>query len=566
MASTGSLDELIKTYSNSPFGVKSTKFYGVQMPGYTEERPIILRTLPSTKAFLPVCPSVRFKEFSTEEEAADYSQFRCPVIADHSFKRVIEPRSKYPSPSQTDKDALLLAVSRGDTSTVHRLAWKNPRLLVTSDDGPQCYKGTWRQTVLHLAVQAQNFPLFCTLMEIIENPLLAEFTRLTEFENVEERGVVIVRNYLNNRTKKEESVLDCAVIYGAVEIVDFLTVHPLCDMKTCRRDELSSKSVVCSKGGKAESKAVISEMLEGRWYIPVFIAVNIFQEASIGRPVSVSETHELLREGKLVGLMGPMTESVANEMFDQLQTTHQRDLASTPVPNSRTKSLSKKNKQKHAHYNGDVVDEAQRDEDLSVRSSVKRTSVRTTRWNEGRCRKLAKKHGLKWQEWWSFLRCFMDLASPKGLLKFETFLSSQFYGGEKPQQDGFEDGPSPGLGNLDLVEILSVHYTRSNPALSSLPQESVEPMEDSGEIFYTPPQSPEPVEESLNHFCSTYSNFKRGFIGKGDVPSVMDHEVFEALKTADIPDDFRYVLAWRTLMQRRCNEEELAAAFGRFAI
>ena len=168
---------------------------------------------------------IDLQEFTTRNEAMDFSQFKVAPVADQSFKRAMEPRSPFPSPSQADKDLLVASVAAGDCSTVQRLAWKNPRLLVTPDDAPLCYRGTWRQTVLHLAVQAQHFPLFCTLMEVIDSASLASLTQLTEFENLTERRNVIVSNYLNNRNKREESVLDCAVIYGVVEIVDFLTVR-----------------------------------------------------------------------------------------------------------------------------------------------------------------------------------------------------------------------------------------------------------------------------------------------------------------------------------------------------
>ena len=310
------------------------------------------------------------------------------------------------------------------------MAWKNPRLLITSDDGPQCYKGTWRQTVLHLAVQAQNFPLFCTLLEIIENPLFAEYTRLTEFENLEERRTAIVRNYLNNRTKKEESVLDCAVIYGCVEIVDFLTVHPLCDTKMSRRDGLSLKTVVCSKSGKTENKVAISEILDGRWYIPVFCAPNIFQEAVIGEPVSVTEAQDLLRSGKVVGLLGPIAGNLASELYDYLQSSHRHSL--NAAHKSRSNSISRR---KIVHGNGDnvsqdTIDKAFVSNEANLFTPEKRTAVRTMRWNEERCRLLAKEHKLKWREWWSFLQSFVDISSVKGLTKLEAFLSSQFYGKE----------------------------------------------------------------------------------------------------------------------------------------
>ena len=118
MAFSGTVDELMTSFSTPPVGLKSTKFYGVQIPGRTEERPIVLQKLPVTKTFLAVCPSVRFKEFSSEEEAADYSQFRCPIVTDHSFRRVIEPRSRYPNPSQVDREALLLALTTGNVAAV----------------------------------------------------------------------------------------------------------------------------------------------------------------------------------------------------------------------------------------------------------------------------------------------------------------------------------------------------------------------------------------------------------------------------------------------------------------
>lgn len=104
-----------------------------------------------------------------------------------------------------------------------------------------------------------------TIMETLEKPAFVASTRITAYENVEERRTVIISNLLNNRNKNAESVLDCALAHACVEMVDFLTVHPLCDVemqKGCKTQVGAKCSV------KPLPKAVVEEissMLEGRW-------------------------------------------------------------------------------------------------------------------------------------------------------------------------------------------------------------------------------------------------------------------------------------------------------------
>lgn len=157
----------------APFRVTSpdsehTRYIGVQIPGETTSKlcsyPLVLHSfLPSkTIVSLPSAfrSTMRFKEFPTYEQACQFSKGELAVPVDENMKKVVEPRSPYPTPSNADKDAFLAALSTGNRHGVRKLLWKNPKLLVSPDDSSQYYRGTWRQTPLHMAVQSQNFPLF----------------------------------------------------------------------------------------------------------------------------------------------------------------------------------------------------------------------------------------------------------------------------------------------------------------------------------------------------------------------------------------------------------------------
>ena len=109
-------------------------------------------------------------------------------------------------------------------------------------------------------------------------------------------------------------------------------------------------------------------------------------------------------------------------------------------------------------------------------------------------------------------------------------------------------------------------FRLSNPSSSNEPAQTVAPElfaeDDDHEIFYTPPTSPEPIEMALLHCCARYSNRETRFIG-GRKPSPSDYEVYEVLKNEVIPDDFRYILAWKDQMERLLRADDLTNVMSR---
>ncbi|OQV18864.1 hypothetical protein BV898_07118 [Hypsibius exemplaris] len=561
------MDDLMTSFSEPP-QENALRYFGVQMAGKTEENPIVLKKLPNPKTFLAICPTVRFKEFSTREEALAFSQFDVPIVTDQSFKRAAEPRSPFPSPSVAERDLLLSSIAAGDCATLRGLAWKNPRLLVTPDEAPQCYRGTWRQTALHLAVQASSFPVFCTLMEVIDSRAFAVATQLTEFEDLEVRRKMMVGNYLNNRNRKEESALDCAIVFGMVEIVDFLTVHPLCDLKTGKSLQQWQSTVCtrCDADRKAHCPTIMS-MLEGRWYLPVYPSPASFGKSIVGEPVPVNTMRQALRDGKLTGFIGPATREQCEKLSCDIKTLH-----AEKGRRSRTRSRTA----------SDVADGKWEDVDAEMnRAGVRRGGVGGRslspkvglKGTEAVARALAKRNGLGWKEWWSFLGKFLDIASARGLVELEGYLANRAGNNWDIESAGETVDLLCINDDLTVVEILSLHYTRHSSTHISSPAVTFTPVtqtstaesqfdlddEDSLDIFYTPPSSPEPIHTALFNFSERYAKRPSLFVG-GRKPSLSDCDLYDALMDVPIPDDFRYILAWRDQMARNLQAADLTDA------
>ena len=191
------------------------------------------------------------------------------------------------------------------------------------------------------------------------------------------------------------------------------------------------KSAVCSRSSterKAHSSTILS-MLHSRYFLPLYAATEAMQKAVVGDPVPVDVMRSALRDGILAGFIGPLSQVECQNIFADWKKSQRESLRSQLAPRNAR----------------DVEDGSDlEDQPMDAASEMESMTMPTTPSGRGAskiskspqaglilrkrtedvCRRLAKKGGFRWREWWSFLGEFLDISTPYGLAELEAFLAN----------------------------------------------------------------------------------------------------------------------------------------------
>lgn len=183
------------------------------------------------------------------------------------------------------------AIEGGDLKRVREIVWNNPRYLVGNGDTPSILKEGTRYNALHVSALAKN-PKMCEL--ILQTVGNSKFVQLLHGKRdmalCEDVAAILVDLYLNMPEKgRNETALHLAVKFGASEVVEVLVSYPQCSM-TPNSDGLYPKDVICARLDGASQDLInsISEMLEGRFYVPVIRSIDNTMPPVIGEPFSAT--------------------------------------------------------------------------------------------------------------------------------------------------------------------------------------------------------------------------------------------------------------------------------------
>lgn len=319
----------------------------------------------------------RFKAFKTRAEAEEFSKngklavsinmeglkspSSLPIPAEKSLHRSLSPQ---------ELCAFRKEIEQNNLSTVYQMIMDNPRYLVSVANTPTILKNGPRYNALHVAVLSKNLNMCKLILQTIELPAFIQLLHMpgqTE-QNVMETGLILLESYLNMPDKsRRETPLHYAAQYGLKDIVELLITYNLCKM-THNKDGLLPKEVICNRCDPPASDALkktIADLLEERFFVPVYRSHDESEPPIIGEPFTGNKTQAnetgnkngLSPERRIAALAGPMDKDQARAFQKRwktpprLQVTNMVRSPGHSTPFSDTSPLKVKN---HSFINNNL--------------------------------------------------------------------------------------------------------------------------------------------------------------------------------------------------------------------
>ncbi|XP_068239248.1 ankyrin repeat and LEM domain-containing protein 2 homolog [Palaemon carinicauda] len=370
----------------------------------------------------------RFKSFSTYEDALYFAE-NGPVIAltqnigvsedNKTVNLNAEKPSPYRGPKSQDLVKFRKAIEKDDMVYFDKCIEENPRYLVSSGDTPSILQEGSRYNALHIACRTDRPKFITKVLSTVADPQF--FQRLYPDDTLESsarRSMYLLDAYLNTPDKGlNETPLHFASKHGSLECVRILTSYPDCS-KT--RKNKFSQTPLESVGSRAKnlSKAAIQEicnLLGDHYYVPLLRNDDLCVLPQVGEPWSPKQDSPgfLTEEQQLLACISPS--SSGSPLSPATPTLKVRGYAG-PMSPSQAESFYRRWRETGC---------------LSPSRSTKArvASLRLTDRDKGLervGRDLALTNGYNWNEYWSFLGSFTNLASEDGLAKLEKHLRLKF--------------------------------------------------------------------------------------------------------------------------------------------
>ncbi|OQR66874.1 ankyrin repeat and LEM domain-containing protein 2-like [Tropilaelaps mercedesae] len=361
--------------------------------------PYVFTDLPSAIQFCKRFKEGRFKKFASLAEAEQFSldadivpstdgtdsqqSHTRPKSPDLPQSRddkpkVVAEKSAFRAPRAQELVRLRRLVHEGDCQTLRDRVWANPRLLVGSGDNPTIVHEGARYNVFHCAARSNQSEILEVLMQLLRD--VAIFKKLYPEDNEDttyRRMAFLVGLYLNipDKTTKGYTPLHFASSLGHHSCVAVLVRQPECNIDAVNGDGQTAFDVA---GERDTSEAKEQNTLKIRKLLSSdTVIIPIFRD-----PVDLSEPE----------LGAPLV--APDPMFDSRH---------PPLP---------------------VADRQQICDELK-KTKKDQADVRLTDPDKGLenvARTLARRYGTGWNEYWSFLGCWADLASDEGVALLEGYL------------------------------------------------------------------------------------------------------------------------------------------------
>lgn len=352
----------------------------------------------------------RFKAFTSREEAAAFSvqpavtAVEATDVPDSTTVALVgEKSSNYRAPKSQDLVQLRKAIEAGDANFFKQNVWSNPRYLVGSGDTPTVLQEGYRYNALHVACAKRQPALVQLLLDTLQDAHFLELLYPDDSTDVRNRRKVFLLDlYLNTPDKGRcETPLHFACKFGCYEAVDLLVALPECDRNRLNKEGQTPREIICDRlpSATADLKNRMDALFEERLLVPVLRSEDNSVAPTVGEPFSPNAS-PLRSSGatsprdsslSIMATAGPMSPSEARSMYRQWKT-----------PKRRSIGLK---------------------EPLSPMDSMRLADIEKGLERIGRG--LAKEMRVPWSEYWPFLGCWCNLASPEGLEKLEAHLRSK---------------------------------------------------------------------------------------------------------------------------------------------
>ncbi|KAH6935345.1 hypothetical protein HPB50_005227 [Hyalomma asiaticum] len=352
----------------------------------------------------------RFKAFTSREEAAAFSvqpavtAVEATDVPDSTTVALVgEKSSNYRAPKSQDLVQLRKAIEAGDANFFKQNVWSNPRYLVGSGDTPTVLQEGYRYNALHVACAKRQPALVQLLLDTLQDAHFLELLYPDDSTDVRNRRKVFLLDlYLNTPDKGRcETPLHFACKFGCYEAVELLVALPECDRNRLNKEGQTPREIICDRlpSATADLKNRMDALFEERLLVPVLRSEDNSVAPTVGEPFSPNAS-PLRSSGatsprdsslSIMAAAGPMSPSEARSMYRQWKT-----------PKRRSIGLK---------------------EPLSPMDSMRLADIEKGLERIGRG--LAKEMRVPWSEYWPFLGCWCNLASPEGLEKLEAHLRSK---------------------------------------------------------------------------------------------------------------------------------------------
>ncbi|XP_015126276.1 ankyrin repeat and LEM domain-containing protein 2 isoform X2 [Diachasma alloeum] len=503
----------------------------------------------------------RLKTFKSRLAAEKYAEHGFEEAGANKLPKVQvvnaeEKASSFRAPRSQELVIFRKHIERGELDTVIKMAWENPRYLISSGDTPAILQEGCRYNALHIASSKTQEAQMCEkLLEIVSDPKFVELLYGKGCKSTYETTAKIWLDlYLNTPDKGlNETPLHFAAKYGKIEVVKVLLSYPQCLKTVKNKCGQTPIQVVCSRKGQDDESLAreIRMLFEDQYYVPVWRAEDNSLQPTIGMPFSPSSPPRLKIDPlspkvEVKAMAGPMPKSQAIEF---------RRKWKTPPRMSRTPT-------KTNDHNDSFTFLSPRSRDPGVRLQNTEKGLETVG------RELAHEYQVNWSEWWPFMNDAADLSCIEGLSKLERYFRTRStrlqedkvkLEAEKATKmsmrnagkgrrrltsdrgDGEEIGDNGVSEELDDMEMLikqleMCSLNRSTPTDTSTDS-------DADEKFQTPPETPQigsDAEDSGDDYSlaeeddAVYDNLfiDGSYPGKNDIdvinamPETIDAEIF----------------------------------------
>ncbi|XP_015791049.1 ankyrin repeat and LEM domain-containing protein 2 [Tetranychus urticae] len=361
----------------------------------------------------------------------------------------------FPTPSPPELCKLRKAIECGDFDLVYSLITENPKYVITSSDTPVILMEGPRFNGVHIACRCNQIEILEFILKTINNPDFIKKLYPNDSDAVtEETRKHLLDLYLNTPDKAAlDTPLHFASKFAAADCVKLLLTYPGCDRERRNKFGETPYDVICSRKRDSQAYEKIKEYFEARFYISI---MRKYDRVTVCTP---SETPP--KDDSISGIAGPMSPKLAEEIYSKLK--------------SPAKSTSPRK------FNIRLTDGSR---------GVERVARMECRY-----------HNLDWVEYWPFLNCYVDLASPEGLEMLEKHLAkmhglaSKQPNGEESSSDKTHEKSSVSL----LCDRLGLLSLASNQSIDGelIKSQEVNSSDDDDD-YVTPPSSPVQVDFFVN--------------------------------------------------------------------